>query len=266
MSFPARLVAVATMVSALAGCVGPGIRSVNDGRDLPPADPNAPLPPAPARTCAAPLVLEPPRPDRQVEQAAGVRVTNARGWWTRALMGPYADRAEAIADCHDVTTLPAANPFDAIAYCTTANPRRPAGPNNVGRHVLLLRTARGWWRQQLAQDHWPRGNPNDEPRIAQVHDLVASDRLGDGGFEVSAVVEEGPPGGFTSRRLVVCGVGPAAVPACADVKVSASGPLRGAGTLQYRVELTCDGTLSLTGWEGGMSVKLVHTAGRLEFP
>lgn len=254
----------AAFILALAACGGG--KAAATGPTLPPPDPNAPLPPAPPRSCAEPLAMVSPKPDLHLKQAAALKVTNSRGWWTRSLMGPYATREEAIADCTDVTSLPAAPPFDAIAHCTTANPRRPVGPNNQGRHILLLRTARGWWRNQLAQDHWPRGDPNDQPSVVSVHDMVASDRLGDGLYEVSAIVDEGPPGSVQVRRLLVCGVGKAAVPACADLKIASNGPLRGAGTLLYNVELTCDGTLSMTGWEGGMSIRLVHTSGQLAFP
>jgi hypothetical protein len=68
------------------------------------------------------------------------------------------------------------------------------------------------------------------------------------------------------RRVLLCGVGPSTVPACADIRVAAGGPFHGAGSMLYRLDLACDGTLSIAGWEGGSPVKLVHGLATLAFP
>lgn len=181
--------------------------------------------------------------------------------------GPAATAALAAPGCTELARLPPAPPFDEIIDCTTGDPQRPLGPDNISSRVLLVRTARGWWSRALAHEYWPHGHgESDEARVTDVRDLATGDRVGDGGAEITAVAEEGPPGGAKTRRVIVCGAGPSLTPSCADVRVAAKGPFHEAGALLYRLELTCAGALSIAGWEGGSPVKLVHGKGTLAFP
>lgn len=250
------------MAMAGAGCV---VRRVDDGARRPAlstrtGQAGAPLPP----TCAAPLVLEPP-PDKLIDAAGRQRPLDAGGAWTRAMQGPYDTRDDAAPHCRDRVALPAATPFEAIVHCATGDRKRKPGAGNLAQHTLLVRTARGWWSQELVRDQLPRRS-SDELRVSDIGDFVATDRFGDGGVEITALAEEGPVGGAKTRSLVICGVGPSSVPGCAYVGVAALGPVRGAGTHLYRVSLGCDGALDLTGWEGGVQIRPVHTRGRIKFP
>jgi hypothetical protein len=224
--------------------------------------PSAPLP----STCSAPYVLEPPGRDRWIEAAAKQKPANLGIWWTRRMQGPFRSQDDAAPGCQQLEALPAAPPFDAIVHCATGDRRKPPGPTNVAQHALLLHTVHGWWSQELVRERWPRGGPHEELRVAQVDGLAAADRFGDGAVEITAIAEDGPPGGAKNRRLIVCGVGRSSIPACADIRLSAGGPFHGPGTLLYRLELACNGALTIAGWEGGVQPKLVHGRGRVTFP
>jgi hypothetical protein len=129
--------------------------------------------------------------------------------------------------------------------------RRPAarpGPDNLPDHLLLVRTSRGWWAHPLASTRWPHRR-EESVRLAHVTQVAAADRLGDGGAEITALTSIGPPGGEATRQVVLCGLGPSAVPACADIRIAAGGPFHGAGSLLYKLTVTCDGTLTIAGWE-----------------
>lgn len=233
----------------------------------PTATPTA-LPAAPRpSTCTAPFIVAPPHPDTWVDDAAASPADDMVAWSSQPMTGPFTTRDLARSGCADVTRLAAAPPFDEIVACTTGDRMQPLGPENIAAHVLLVRTARGFWAHEMVREHWPhRLRQGDEPRVAQVTQLAAGDRLGDGGAEITAIAEDGPPGGFKTRRVVVCGLGPSSVPACTHVRVAAGGPFHGAGALLYRLTLACDSTLAIAGWEGGTPVKLVHGRGKLSFP
>lgn len=228
------------------------------------ASPSATPPAALAAPCATPFVVEPRHPDSFVDQAAASPAYDMGAWSPRPMSGPFATRDLARAGCADVTRLAATAPFDEIVACRTGDPMKAPGPENIASHVLVLRTARGFWAHEIVRDHWPHGR--GEARVARVEPIVAADRLGDRGVEITAIAEEGPPGGAKSRHVLVCGLGPSGVPACLDVRVAAGGPFHGAGALEYRLTLACDGALSIAGWEGGAPVKLVHGRGPLAFP
>ncbi len=240
-----------------------------------PAPPAAPAPvraaaPAPtpvrAPTCTTPFAMPPPYPDTFVDQAAAGPAAVAGAWSTAAMTGPAASFAIAAPGCREVVRLPGASPFDEIVECSTGDRKRPLGYDNVASVRLALRTTRGWWVAELVHEYWPHGDPEDDARVAHVSNLAAADRVGDGGVEVTAITEDGPPGGSATRTLVICGVGASAVPSCARIRIAAKGPFHGAGALQYRVVLGCDGALELAGWEGGTQVGLVHGRYTLAFP
>ncbi len=221
----------------------------------------------PASSCTAPFIVAPPHPDTWVDDAAASPPAGFAAWSPRPMTGPFASRDLVRPACTELTRLAAAPPFDEIVACTTGDTKRPLGPDNIAAHVLLARTARGFWAHEIAREHWPHGlRQGDEPRLARVTQLATGDRLGDGGAEITAIAEEGPPGGAQTRRVLVCGLGPSGVPACIDIRVAAGGPFHGAGSLLYRLTLGCDGTLAIAGWEGGAPVRLVHGRGKLWFP
>lgn len=273
---PMRLALVTTLAcAATPGCRGHQGRPATTATDAraPTVDAAATPPgavvttPATPTTCRAPLVIATPFPDRFVDDAAAAPAVPMPAWSTRAMEGPFATRALAAPGCVDVTTVAAAAPFTAVAHCATGDRQRGVGPDNLALHRLVVQTAGGWWVATLARDHWPHGDVRDErPRVGAMRDLTVADRVGDGGAEVAVLAEEGPPGDAVSRRVVLCGVGAAGLPACADVLVARGGPFHDAGALLYRLTLGCDGTLDLAGWEGGARVRLVHGAGRLAFP
>lgn len=275
MSRPGAAVTSITLgaVSVLCGCGSPRSHP-GDGppATVAPASALAAPPPTPAAvprasTCAAPFVVAPPHADTWVDDAAASPPGDLAAWSPRPMTGPFTTRDLARPACTDLTRLAAAPPFDEIVACTTGDATRPLGPDNVAAHVLLVRTARGFWAHEMVREHWPhRLRQGDEPRLARVTRLATGDRLGDGGAEITAVAEDGPPGGAQTRRVLVCGLGPSGVPACLDVRVAAGGPFHGAGSLLYRLTLGCDGMLALAGWEGGASVRLVHGRGKLSFP
>ena len=212
-------------------------------------------------------MVAPPYPEAWIDEAAASPAHDLGPWATRLMDGPAATLEALAPGCHELERLPAAAPFLEIVHCTTGDPTRPVGPDNVAVRRLAVRTARGWWSHELVRDHWPHGYPPDEePRVAHVRGLTAADRVGDGGAEVTVVSEVGPPGGAQTRRVHLCGVGPSATPSCVDVRVAAGGPFHGAGALLYRLELACDGALAIAGWEGGARVALVHGRGALAFP
>jgi hypothetical protein len=232
-----------------------------------PAAPASAARPAPVARCAAPFVVAPAHPDTWVDDAAASPPGDVGAWSTRPMSGPFATRDLARSGCTDVRRVAAAPPFDEIVTCTTGQVLRPLGPDNIAAHLLLVRTARGYWSHEIVREHWPhRPAPGDVPRVARVTEIVAADRLGDGGAELTILAADGPPGGDQTRRVFVCGLGPSGVPACADVRVAAGGPFHGPGALLYRLTLGCDGTLAVAGWEGGTPVKLVHGRGTLAFP
>ncbi|MBI4951077.1 MAG: hypothetical protein HY908_03525 [Myxococcales bacterium] len=234
----------------------------------PSGSPAAPPSARPAASCARPpYVVPPPYPEAWIDEAAASPGRDMGAWPTRPMAGPFASPDLARPGCTEVARLPAAPPFDAIVHCTTGDPRRPLGPDNITEHVLVARTARGFWSHELVREHWPHGDPSgDGARVARVAELAAVDRVGDTGAELTAVTEDGPPDGSKTRRVLGCGLGPSGVPTCADVRVAAGGPFHGAGSLLYRLTLGCDGTLGLAGWEGGAGVKLVHGRATLAFP
>ena len=256
---------VAFSLAAVAACGGAGPDHDTGPRVLE-IDPSkieaaARLPP----TCTAPFVLEPPARDRWVELAAKQRPAARGAWWTRRMQGPFASRSDAAPGCATIAELPAAPPYDTVVHCATGDRRRGSGPENLAQHMLVVHTKLGWWSQELGRDRWPHGGASEEFRQAGVVELAAADRFGDGAAEITAIAEEGPPGGAKNRRLIVCGAGPSTLPSCADIRFAAGGPSHGPGTLLYRVELDCDGTLSVVGWEGGVQPKLVHGRGRVSF-
>ncbi len=236
--------------------------SRDPGAAAPALTANRPGPSAIASTCTTPFEVAPLHPDTFVDQAVAAAPTAGGAWSTSALMGPSPAVA---ADCTERARVPAIAPFLEIVQCATGDPQRPLGPDNIPEHRLALRTARGWWTTTLVREFWPHG-PDDEPRVADVSQLTAQDRLGDGGAEITALTEDGPPGRSKRRTASVCGVGPSGVPSCARVVVAAGGPFHGEGALVYRLTLACDGTLDVAGWQGGATVGLVHGRYTLAFP
>ena len=279
----AILLGLCSLAHAPAGCTGRG-RATDPPPDASPLPPPQPAPPAaapssaptpptqltatprpPTATCS-PFTVPPPYPDSWVEQAAASPAFDLGAWATQPMTGPFTTRDLAEHACTDRATIAPAAPFHEIIHCTTGDVKRPLGPENIARHVLLVRTARGWWAYELVREYWPHGGgPGDEARVASVTQLAAADLLGDSGAEITAIAEAGPPGGAKMRRVLVCGVGPSGVPACADIRVAAGGPFHGAGSMLYRLDLACDGGLSIAGWEGGAPVKLVHGRATLGF-
>ena len=227
-----------------------------------PAPPVTPAPPIPS-TCSAPFVVPPRHPDAWIDQAAASPAHPLGPWGTRPMQGPSPDRETLVNGCTELLRT-SAPPFAEVLHCATGDNQRPPGPGNMPNHHLLVRTDRGWWAYTLTHTYWPHRR-EDEVQLARVTDVVVADRLGDGGVEISALTEVGPPGGFKNRDVFICGVGPSGVPACATHRIDAGGPFHGAGALLYRLELACDGALAIAGWEGGTPVKLVHGRGRLAF-
>ena len=225
-----------------------------------------PAPPSSPSTCKAPFVVPPPYPEPWIDAAAASPPYDLGPWSTRAMAGPFATRDLAAPGCTDEGHATAAAPFDDVIQCATGDRMRGLGPDNIPAHLLLVRTGRGWWSHPLVRDYWPHGDRDDEARVATVDALTTADLVGDAGAELTAITEDGPPGGDKTRRVFICGVGPSTTPSCVGVRVAAKGPFHGAGALLYRLDLTCDGTLSIAGWEGGAPVKLVHGRGRLTFP
>ena len=211
--------------------------------------------------------MPPPYPDVFVDEALATPAGALGAWGVERMAGPFATREEAAPGCVEIERLAARPPFSAISRCVTGDRRRAVGPDNIGRHMLVVATAGAFWSTELARDAWPHGDAPDElPYVASVEALTAVYRLGDSGGEITAIAEVGPPGGGKTRRLFVCGVGASRAPSCADIRFAARGPFHDAGSLLYRLDLACDGTLSLAGWEGGRPVKLVHATATLAFP
>ncbi|MCX5743098.1 MAG: hypothetical protein NT062_11460 [Proteobacteria bacterium] len=258
-------------ILAVLACGHDGVRDLGEPTPAPasPAPAPAPTPtPAPTpvpRTCAAPFEVLPAYPDTFVDQAAAGPAADGGAWSTTPMRGPAASFELAAPGCTELTRLPAAAPFDAIIHCSTGQRTRPLGPDNVATHVLAVHTTSGWWTHDLVREYWPHGDREDQARVARVHHLAAQDRVDDGGAEITAVTEDGPPGGAQTRALIACG-GEAAHPSCARIPFSAGGPFHGAKALQYRLQLACDGALDLAGWEGGARVVLVHGRYTLHFP
>lgn len=218
----------------------------------------------PAR-CVGPLVAAAPYPEAFVDEAAAGAAAALR-FAAVAMRGPSPTRADAAPDCHDVDVAAASPPFRQVAVCATGDRRRPLGPDNIAAYRLVVATAAGWWTTDLVREHWPHGDPGDEPRVARVRDLVVADRLGDAGAEVSLVAEVGPPGGARRMHLVLCSVGASGRPGCLDQRFAAGGPFHGPGALSYRLTVGCDGVLDVAGWEGGAQVRLVHGRGPIDWP
>ena len=212
-------------------------------------------------TCTAPFIVPPPYHDTFIADAAATSGHDLGVWPSRPMRGPFATREALQPDCTDRARL-TAEPFAEIVHCMTGDGMRPPGPENLPVHVLLVRTAQGWWAHTLASTRWPHRR-EDEVQLAHVTQVAAADRLGDGGAEVTAIAEVGPPGGAKSRTAFLCGLGPSGVPACADIRVAAGGPFHGPGALQYQLTIGCDATLTIAGWEGGSPVKLIHGRAKL---
>ena len=261
----AHLLVALVLSAGACGARGP---DVDRGAAHAPAPTTAAAPPSapPPSACKSSFVVPPPYPEQWIDDAAASPPYDLGPWSTRAMAGPFATRDLAAPDCAEEAHAAAAAPFDDVIECATGDRMRGLGPDNIPEHRLLVRTARGWWSHPLVREYWPHGDRDDEPRVASVDALTTADLLGDGGAELTTVTVDGPPGGDKTRRVLVCGVGPSSTPSCVDVRVAAKGPFHGAGALLYRLELTCDGTLSIAGWEGGAPVKLVHGRGRLAFP
>jgi hypothetical protein len=218
-------------------------------------------PPGPACSEAFEVV---PDDELWLDEAAASPAHPGGPWSTEAMAGPLPDLQRAVPGCR-VVTRSAAWPFDEIVHCVTGDPKRALAPDNVPAHLLAVRTARGWWSHELARASWPH-SAREEPQLVRTGELVAQDRLGDGGAEITARVEVGPPGGDKTRWVHICGAGADGTPRCARVRVAAGGPFHGAGALRYRLALACDGTLDLAGWQGGDAVQLVHGRYSLAFP
>jgi len=254
------------VVIVVAGCGGPPESVPSTAPPAPrAAAPSAPAPTI-ARSCATPFEVRTPYPDTFVDQAAAVPAVAAGAWSTAPMTGPAVTFASAAPGCTEVARLPAAPPFDEIIECSTGNRKRPLGYDNVASFRLAVRTVRGWWAAELVHEYWPHGDPEDNARVARVTNLAAADRVGDGGVEVTAITEDGPPGDSATRTLVICGTGASAGPSCARIQLSTKGPFHGAGARQYRLVLGCDGAIDLAGWEGGARVGLVHGRYSLAFP
>ena len=231
----------------------------------PPDTPPTPVAPPPLpSTCTAPFVVPPLHPDTWIDEARTHPAHPLGPWGTRPMRGPSPDREALVPACTDVLRT-SAPPFDAIVHCATGDPMRPPGPTNMPIHSLLVHTDRGWWVHELARSHWPHRR-EDEVQLARVTDVVAADRLGDGGAEITALTEVGPPGGFKHRDASICGLGPSGTPACASYRLAAGGPFHGDGAKGYALTVTCDGSFQLAGWEGGKQPKLIHAHATLAFP
>lgn len=221
---------------------------------------------APPSTCAAPFIVAPPHPDTWVDQAAAAPAAELGVWPTQPMRGPFASRDEAEPGCRDVERMAAA-PFAEVVHCSTGDPTQAPGPGNMARHLVLVRVGAEWWAHELARGRWPHGDVRgDSVQLAEVTQVSAADRLGDGDAELTAIAEVGPPGGAKARHAFMCGLGRSGVPACAKIPLAAGGPFHGEGALLYKLVVTCDGTLSIAGWEGGKPVKLVHGRATLGFP
>ena len=223
--------------------------------------PVAPGPAAPARTCPAPFEVPLPYADPFVDDAAKLPAVTPGAWWTTPMDGPL---TAIPSSCNELRRLDPVPPFEMIVHCSTGKPKRPLGPDNQARHLLVLRTAHGWWTYELVHETWPHG-ADEEPKVADVDSLVARDLVGDPGAEIAAVTEVGPPGGAKFRVAHVCGFTGGPAPVCAPIRVAAGGPFHGAGAALYRLSLACDGTLELVGWQGGSPVGLVHARYTLPF-
>jgi hypothetical protein len=222
--------------------------------------------PTRARSCTAPFEVPPPYPDTFVDQAAASPAATGGAWSTAPMIGPTASFATAVPGCTEVARVAGAPPFDEIVQCSTGDRKRPLGYDNVATFRLAVRTARGWWAAELVHEYWPHGDPEDDARVAHVTKLAAADRVGDAGVEITAITEDGPPGGSATRTLVICGMGASAAPSCARIQLSTKGPFHGAGARAYRLVLGCNGAIDLAGWEGGTSVGLAHGRYTLAFP
>ncbi|MDC0720922.1 hypothetical protein [Nannocystis bainbridge] len=214
-------------------------------------------------TCTAPFIVPPPYHDNFIDDAAATPGHDLGVWPSQPMRGPFATREELQPDCTDRANM-TAEPFAEIVHCMTGDGRRPPGPDNLPEHVLLVRTAQGWWAHTLARTRWPHRR-EDEAQLAHVTQVVAADRLGDGGAEVTAIAQVGPPGGDKIHTAFLCGLGPSGVPACADIRVAAGGPFHGLGAMLYQLTIGCDATLTIVGWEGGSPVKLIHGRATLAF-
>lgn len=276
-SHPARSLAALALLLA---CEGPG-HPIADPPASPtpaptttPANPPAPPPPVaspttPAAplpsTCKAPFVVAPPYPDTYIDDATKYPARALAPWRGKPMRGPFATRDEIHqGGCTD-RSIPAAPPFTEVVHCITGDMQRPPGPDNEAEHLLLVRTAGGWWSQSLARTRWPHDRDQD-PQIPHTRDVTVADRLGDGNAEVTAIAELGPPGGSKLRTVFLCGVGPSGAPACHDIRVAAGGPFHGDGAMLYHLTIGCDAALLLKGWEGGDPLKLIHARTTLELP
>lgn len=228
-----------------------------------PAPPVAPPPPIPS-TCTAPFVVPPRHPDTWIDEASALPAHPLGPWGTRPMRGPSPDREALQPKCADVLRT-SAPPFADVVHCATGDRMQPPGPANTPDHYLLVHTDRGWWSHPLAHSRWPHRR-EEEVQVARVTDVVVADRLGDGGAEITALAEVGPPGSFKNRDAILCGVGPSGVPACATYRIDAGGPFHGEGARSYSLTVTCAGSFELAGWEGGKQPKLIHAAATLGFP
>jgi hypothetical protein len=214
-------------------------------------------------TCAAPFIVTPPYHDTLIDDAAATLGHDLGVWPSRPMRGPFATREALEPGCTDRARMTAV-PFAEIVHCMTGDEKRPPGPDNLPVHVLLVRTAQGWWAHTLARTRWPHRR-EEKAQLAHVTQVDAADRLGDGGVEVTAIAEVGPPGGEKIRTVLMCGLGPSGVPACAEVRVAAGGPFHGPGAMLYQLTIGCNATLTIVGWEGGSPVKLIHGRATLPF-
>ena len=232
----------------------------------PPVTPAPPIPPPAAATpstCTTPFTVPPPYQDTWIDDAAATPGHDLGEWSTRPMRGPVADRDQLQPGCKDRHHT-AAPPFAEIVHCTTGDETRAPGPDNLPDHVLLARTDRGWWAHTLARTRWPHRR-EELVQLAHVTQVTAADLLGDGGAEITALAAVGPPGGAKSRHAFICGLGPSGAPACADIRIAAGGPFHAAGSLLYKLTVTCDGTLTIAGWEGGTPARLIHGHATLAF-